>query len=510
MRILLVSHDFLPKHPAGTEIYTFQLAQHLRNLGHDAHVFTTEKEISRPNLAVHLRHYLGVPVHELTNNLFYNQFDETWNYPPVERSFSIFLDDFKPDVVHFMHLMYLSIGCVEDVHRRGLPVFFTLHDYWLQCARFGQRLHFDRSICHTIDFARCGQCLERFKFAQTRTQRAAAKGLALLRTTTGLDLGPLARSWVERLLPRTDRQVAPNPVAAPVLLPAESAGLGQLGCGAGHSNPAGSNQAGAQQDLTPAQVDMMGAVARRDVGLRQRLLPVVDRFIAPSHFLRDSFIDWGIPEEQILYMRTGIDLDHFQSFVRRPSPKVRFGFIGTVVPHKGVHILLQAWQLLSPDLRARAELKIFGPTHHTPDYVRAVEQLAERAGLRLGGMLARDEVPRALEDLDVLVVPSVWYENSPLIILEGLITRTPLLVSNLGGMAELVQHGEHGYTFEVGSAEDLARYMAEFIEEPERLSRFYGSTRPVRGVAEDAQQLLDLYAAAREKRLGDRAGARLP
>jgi glycosyltransferase involved in cell wall biosynthesis len=498
MRILLVSHDFLPKHPAGTEIYTFQLAQHLRALGHDAHVFTTEKEISRPNLAVHLRHYMGVPVHELTNNLFYNHFDETWDFPPIERSFSIFLDDFKPEVVHFMHLMYLSIGCVEEVHRRGVPVFFTLHDYWLQCARFGQRLHFNRSICHTIDFARCGQCLEKFKFAQTRSQRAAAKALALLRAATGIDLGPATRRLVARLLPRTDRRVSRKVGNGPPLVDLQQPKHNAANPSAGSLEPT----------LTQAQQDMMEAVARRDIGLRQRLLPVVDRFIAPSDFLRASFIQWGIPAEQVLYMRTGIDLEHFQGFVRRPALKLRFGFIGTVVPHKGVHILLNAWLLLRPEQRAKAQLQIFGPTTHTPDYVRAVEQLAEKAGVQLGGMLARDEVPRALENLDVLVVPSVWYENSPLIILEGLITRTPLLVSNLGGMAELVQHGEHGYTFDVGNPQDLARYMAELIDAPENLKRFYSTARVVRGVAEDAQDLLEQYGEARRRRHHQPVGAR--
>jgi glycosyltransferase involved in cell wall biosynthesis len=489
MRILLVSHDFLPKHPAGTEIYTFQLAQHLRRLGHDAHVFTTEKEISRPNLGVHLRHYQGVPVHELTNNLFYNRFDETWNYPPVERSFSIFLDDFRPDAVHFMHLMYLSIGCVEEVQRRGLPVFYTLHDYWLQCARFGQRLHADRSICHTIDFARCGQCLEHFKFSQTRTQRAAAKGLALLRSTTGLDLGPLAREWSERLNPRPSERLASPGGAEPAAAVPTGAPPG-----------AASGAWPRPEDLTPEQGAMMESVARRDEGLRRRLLPVVDRFIAPSRFLRDSFIRWGIPEEQVLYMRTGIDLEHFEGFERRPASKLRVGFIGTVVPHKGVHILLQAWLRLPAELRERAELEIHGPTHHTPDYVRAVERLAEQAGVRLAGALDREQVPRVLERTDLLVVPSVWYENSPLIILEALITRTPLLVSDLGGMAELVVHGEHGYRFRVGDPEDLAARLADLIREPERMQSFYTDPRPVRGVAEDAEQLLALYGEALAQR----------
>ena len=70
MKILLVSHVFLPRHPAGTEIYTFQVGRALQALGHDVHVFTTEKDIARQNLSVAARDYKGLPVHELFNNLY--------------------------------------------------------------------------------------------------------------------------------------------------------------------------------------------------------------------------------------------------------------------------------------------------------------------------------------------------------------------------------------------------------------------------------------------------------
>ena len=178
MRILFVLHDFLPKHPAGTEIYTFEVAKELQRRGHDVHIFAAEKDIGLPNLTVHFREYEGLPVHELTNNLFYSSFEETWDYPHVVKTFSLFLDDLKPDVVHFMHLLYLSVGCVEEVARRGIPVLYTLHDYWLQCARYGQRIHTNGNICHDIVPEVCGECLVDLKYKQSRVERAMAKGIA--------------------------------------------------------------------------------------------------------------------------------------------------------------------------------------------------------------------------------------------------------------------------------------------------------------------------------------------
>lgn len=474
MRVLLVSHDFLPAHPAGTEIYTYQLGKRLQERGHEVHVFTTEKDIGRQNLTVHLREYGGLPVHELVNNLFYNAFQETWDYPAAARSFALFLDDLKPDVVHFMHLMYLSVGCLEEVARRNIPVFYTLHDYWLQCARFGQRVHADRSVCHVIDHGRCGNCLADFKFKQSRVQRAMAKTIARVHGATGIDLGPAARRFAARMQP-------------PERSATRAEGLQGFD---GHPTQG--------QELTLAE-PLSGRgleVQRRDQALRERILPVVDRFVAPSRFLRQSFIEWGIPEKQILHMRTGIDLRPFEGFRREPAQKLRIGFIGTVVPHKGLHVLLRAWGQLDSGLRERADLVCYGPTSHSPDYVKVVRDLAQRVGVSLAGALRSEEVPTALESIDLLVVPSVWYENSPLIILEGLATRTPLLVSNLGGMAELVEPGRSGYHFEVGSADSLANVLERCIEDSDHLGQLYPEAFEVRAVDQDAEELENWYTGS--------------
>ncbi|MEM7306549.1 MAG: glycosyltransferase [Planctomycetota bacterium] len=464
MRVLLVSHDFLPNHPAGTEIYTWQLGCALKARGHEVHVFTTEKDVGRPNLRVDLREYGGLPVHELVNNLFYNDFRETWDYPPAERSFGVFLDDLKPDVVHFMHLLYLSVGCVEEVTKRGLPVIYTLHDYWLQCPRFGQRVHADKSICHDIDFARCAECLSNFKYKQTRTERATAKVLASLNERTGINLAPAARRMADLVKGHASAQAEP---ATPEV---------------------------EQQQLG----EMHGHIDMRDRELRRRLIPQVYRFLAPSRFLRDSFLAWGIPPEKIKHSRAGIDLSPFEGFERRPGKRLRIAFIGTLAPHKGPHVLLEAWDLLPAALRNSAELLVYGPKNHNPSYVRQLEAMAERCGAELPGGLRAPEVAGALAKVDCLVVPSVWYENSPLIILEALATRTPLLVSNLGGMAELVEPGLSGFHFEMGNAADLARVLQQLMENPKELKELYPSEFQVKGVDVDAEELEALYEEARE------------
>lgn len=460
MRILFLVHDFLPAHPSGTEVYTGAVARRLAGRGHEVRVFATEKDIARPHLVLERREWEGLVVHELVNNLFYEDFRQTWDFPPAERAFARVLDEFRPDVVHVMHLLYLSVGCVEEAHRRGLPVFFTLHDFWLQCARFGQRIHADGAICHSIDFARCGTCLASFKFAQSPLEKRAARLIAGVKSASGLDLGPLARAAGERLRGRA--------------APAE-----------GHE---------------PAVAERFAALAaEREAELRRRLVPCVERFFAPSLFLGERFREWGLPGERLETLGYGLELEPFRGLARTRGDKLRLAFLGTLAPHKAPHLVLEAFARLPLELRRRAELTIHGPKAHFPEYVASLERRAAELGAHLPGTLARADVPRALAATDLLVVPSVWYENSPFTIHEARAARTPVLVSDLGGMAELVQPGRQGWRFRTGDADDLAEHLARILREPAQLERL-DFEPPPKDIRDSVAELEERYEAARARR----------
>jgi glycosyltransferase involved in cell wall biosynthesis len=479
VKVLLVSHDFLPSHPAGVEIYTYQFGKALQKRGHDVHVFTTEKDIGRPNLSVEVRDYNGLSVHELFNNLYYNDFSQTYDYPAAARTFGGMLDDLQPDVVHFMHLLYLSVGCVEEVKKRNIPVYYTLHDYWLQCAWFGQRRFLDGTICHEIDPAKCGVCLSGFKYKQTRMDRATGKAIAAINGAIGVDLGPLARGVQRRLKVRASKGKSQAVhLTGAVVAPMDWR-----------------SQIDERTTMISEQVKL------RDITLRERILPSVDHFIAPSQFLREKFLEWGIPPEQIDHMRTGIDLEMFQGYEAKPATHLRVAFIGTLAPHKGAHLLLEAWDAIDSETRGEATLRIFGPPAHNPGYVANLEKQAATCGAILEGHLAREAVSSALAEIDLLVVPSIWYENSPLIILEALATRTPLIVSDIGGMAELVDPGRTGFHFEMGSSSALAVTLRDCLDNPGQLDELYGEDIAVRDVAQDAEAMEESYRAEIRKRV---------
>jgi glycosyltransferase involved in cell wall biosynthesis len=441
VKILLVSHRFPPEGAAGTEIYTASLAAGLLRRGHEVRVFAAAKDIGATDLSLRQREHEGVPVEEVINNLFLREFRETWDHPRIDAVFGELLDRARPDLVHVQHLLYLSAGCVEAARARMIPVVFTLHDYWLQCPRFGQRLHPDGLVCDRIDFGRCGTCLPSFKWAQTSAQRRVGAAIAGVRSATGIDFGPIARRTAGAL------GRANAPVFAPP--PADEAAA------------------------------MAKEAEARSRELFDRIVPSVDLFLAPSRFLRDRFAsEWGIPESKIEHLRFGMDLEAFRAHPRTPSPILRVAFVGSLIAAKGPHVLLEAWKRIPPGLRARGSLVLHGPALHEPEYVARLEALAAEAGARILGPLDRSEVPRALASIDLLVVPSVWFENAPLVIAEALAARTPLLVSDLGGMSELVEEGRGGWRFRIGDAEDLARKLSDLLADPGRLATLAAPAEP--------------------------------
>jgi glycosyltransferase involved in cell wall biosynthesis len=466
MRVLFLVHDFLPAHPSGTEAYTGALALRLAERGHEVRIFATEKDIARPHLALERRTWQGLVVHELVNNLFYADFRETWDFPPAERAFAGVLDEFRPDVVHVMHLMYLSVGCVEAAHRRSLPVFLTLHDFWLQCARFGQRIHADGALCHTIDFARCGTCLARFEYAQSPLARRAARVIAGVKSASGVDLGNLARAAGERLRARRGRRAS-------------------------------------EPDAADAR-RFEAAARARETELRRRLLPCVERFFAPSRFLRERFREWGLPEERLETLAYGLELEPFRALTKaspgsRAAPgTLRVAFLGTLAPHKAPHLVLEALALLPAELAARTTVTLYGPKHHFPEYVAGLERRAGALGARLPGALGREEVPAVLAAADLVIVPSVWYENSPLTIHEARAARTAVLVSDLGGMAELVEPDRQGWRFRGGDARDLAAHLERLLRDPGLLARL-DFDPPPKDMRVNAAELEERYQAARAR-----------
>jgi len=221
----------------------------------------------------------------------------------------------------------------------------------------------------------------------------------------------------------------------------------------------------------------------------------VNAIISPSRFLRGLFIEDGLAPERIIFSRQGRDFDLTPELLHKSaSPRLRVGYLGQIAPHKGVHLLFEALRYLpGADLEVRA----YGDPAPFPRYTRRLRRLAGRdPRLHLAGVYERTAVSRVLQGLDVIVVPSLWYENSPNTILEAFAHRTPVIVSDLGGMAELVTDDVNGLRFAPGDAPALAARLRRLLTEPALLPRLRAGIAPVKTVAQEMTELEEIYRRA--------------
>lgn len=216
--------------------------------------------------------------------------------------------------------------------------------------------------------------------------------------------------------------------------------------------------------------------------------------ISPSNFLRKLHIDAGVAPGRIRFSRQGRDFPQLtpEKLVKSPSDHLRIGYIGQVAELKGVHVILEAAQQLP---NAKLTVSVFGDLEPYPRYAARLQALAAHdPRVTLAGPYhGHDQLARVFSDLDVIVVPSLWYENSPNAILEAFAHKTPVLATRLGGMAELVDHDVNGLLFTAGDARDLATQLQRLIDEPELLGRLRQGIPPVRGQGSEIDELESIY-----------------
>ena len=218
----------------------------------------------------------------------------------------------------------------------------------------------------------------------------------------------------------------------------------------------------------------------------------VSVFLSPSRFLRERFLEFGIPAERILYLPYGIDKSFYNGLRKTARDSVRFGFLGTWIPPKGVHILIEAFNGIPHE---RASLHIYGyPLAYEgyEDYLHCLEGLIRSPRIRLEGSYENHEVGRILQSLDVLVVPSIWYENSPLTIHEAICAGVPVITGAFGGMAELIKDGVNGLTFRPRDALDLRKKMMQFLMD-EGLRERLRPRGKVKGIESSALEHEEIY-----------------
>jgi glycosyltransferase involved in cell wall biosynthesis len=233
----------------------------------------------------------------------------------------------------------------------------------------------------------------------------------------------------------------------------------------------------------------------------QKNFEYADAFVAPSEFLRQRYIDWGIPAEHIVVIENGQPTPHApKAGPASARLRARFGFFGQITEYKGVEVLLQAVHLISKEIRAKMIFEIHGANLESQGqwFQELIDTLRKplivEGVLRWVGPYEQTELAQRMRKVDWVIVPSIWWENSPLVIQEAFANDRPVICAGIGGMAEKVRDGVDGLHFEVRNPLDLAETMIQAASEPGLWQRLSANIREPLSFEQCADSYLALVA----------------
>lgn len=236
----------------------------------------------------------------------------------------------------------------------------------------------------------------------------------------------------------------------------------------------------------------------------KRIVEKIDLFIAPSRYLLERFAnDFALPREKIVYLDYGFPLDYLKPAQRNAKNEpFTFGYIGTHIPAKGVNLLIEAFMKIEKP----AALKIFG--RDNGQSTKALKQFAENSKNKIefcGEYENKDLVRKVFNNVDCIVVPSIWAENSPLVIHEAQECKVPVITADVGGMAEYVHHKINGLLFKHRNVDSLAEQMIWAVENPAEMKNFgergylFSDDGKVMSVAEHCKKLEEIFQNVLQK-----------
>jgi glycosyltransferase involved in cell wall biosynthesis len=233
----------------------------------------------------------------------------------------------------------------------------------------------------------------------------------------------------------------------------------------------------------------------------KRFFELVDHFIAPSKFLAERYIAWGIPKERISVIENVVAATQGSSSAlerHRDRDPLRVGFFGQISLLKGINVLFDAAELMLERKIDNIVFEIYGdysgqPNEFQQDFLGRLGKAGRN--VRFQGAYDQFRVDRLMQSMDLILVPSIWWENSPLVIQEALRNRRPVICSDIGGMAEKVRDGIDGFHFPVGSSLALVALLARLAESRTTLTDVANTMNAPATVQEMTDRYLQFYSS---------------
>jgi glycosyltransferase involved in cell wall biosynthesis len=168
--------------------------------------------------------------------------------------------------------------------------------------------------------------------------------------------------------------------------------------------------------------------------------------------------------------------------------------MGTLLPVKGIAFLISAFKEIK---ERNIKLSIYGklfPFTGFESYPNLLKKMVKNDDrIEFMGGYDNKNIGQILPNIDVLIVPSLWLENAPLVIQEAFLTKTPVIASRIGGIPELVNDGLNGLLFNPGDAGDLREKIRCIIANPDIIEKFKGHIPKVKSIEDNAKQIEEIY-----------------
>ena len=439
MKYLLTAHQFFPDHASGTEVLTLSVARELRRRGHEVRILTgfpTPAE-AQTGSRTDTYEYDGFRVYRSKSptsaqggaSLVRMRYDDA----EVGAYARAILQDYQPDLVHVFHLDRLGGQVIDTAKSLDLPIFMTPTDFWM--------------VCPTAQLSLPGGAM---CSGPQRQASNCVKHLLSLQSKGKLDpilnrIPALPWSGLVRIARAVNKEVA--------------------------------------------------ATVERPEWIRARINQL-DGILVPNKMMRKVLLQNGITPALLHMSRFGIEADTVQDGppkayrTKAAQVPLRVGFIGTLAPHKGCDVLLKAAKDLPSD---EVEVHIYGNPAQFPEYMSELRQLAaNQSNVTFHDPFPNAQIAQIFAQLDVLIVPSVWFENTPLVVYSAQQALCPVIVSDLPGLTEVIEHDQNGLSFPPAQSKALAAQLLRLIKEPtllEVLSRNAKQPRTIQDYTDDLRAL---------------------
>jgi glycosyltransferase involved in cell wall biosynthesis len=446
MKVLHVPFGYYPDPVGGTEVYVGALAQWQARDGIAA-------AIAAPAAENRTYRHEGLPVYRFRTG---KSVDLRDLYGDGDReaaeAFNEILQSASPDVVH-VHAFTsgVSLRLVEKARRRSLPVVFTYHTPTVSCDRGSLQLWGTETCDGVMSVGRCAAC-----------------------TVQGKGISKPA-GWIAGSLP-----------------PSVGEKLGRMGLSGGAWT------ALRMSELTELRHAAVRALFRESVEI-----------VAVCEWVRDLLLRNGVPPEKITLCRQGLAYPMLAVKALRPrgagSP-VRLVFLGRLDPAKGLGVLSEALRM-APGMQVTLDIFTVVQDAAMQTESRLLSALRADSRIRVLPALAPADVVARLAEYDAVVVPSQGLETGPLVVYEAFGAAVPVVGSNLGGIAELVEHEKNGLLVEASSRQAWTGAIRRLVEDRMLLPKLRQGIGPARTMREVAADMRPVYERAIQSRAIQSQGA---